>query len=154
MAAGTHLNMVRTDFVKIDPLAPYDPISPLMQNNFFLKNTQYPIPKIGVLNFQESLKSVWRNLCYLDYFSSLKQTWLRYICSHFNLWIILHYLFKDKIFKFYLYLSEHLCNFFSFGIKQNGCVDDYWLQNKQNPENMVRTNPHVLIRSGGPAFSK
>ena len=59
--------------------SPYDPISLLMQNKFFLKNNQYPIPKIQILNFQESLKSVWRNLCFLDYISSLKQTWLRYV---------------------------------------------------------------------------
>ena len=60
-------------------------------------------------------------------------------CQFFHLWIILHYF--RHLFISHLELNKKLC----------------WLTKSRfspyNPENMVRTSLHVLIRSSGPAFN-
>ena len=53
---------------------------------------------------------------------------------------------------FPIHMSVHSHNLFSFRIKLKGRVKSCFFP-PFNPENMVRTSPHVLIRSGGPEVS-
>ena len=68
-------------FFQKGPSRPAPTIPHFNRIPFWLGLIQYSIRKLQILNFHESLKSAWRNLCYLNYLSSLKQT-LHYTISY------------------------------------------------------------------------